>query len=171
MNPKIVHTVLEMLHDRGYKIEDRDDSIQGIRNGSTIKIYYCDQPKIGIKHINEVIEDMETNNIDKGIFIYTGNVSSFAKQLLVDNKNSLQYFNEDELSFNITHHSFVPEHKIMSHETKMSIIKKYKVKEKQLPWIHNSDPVVKYHGGCIGDLFRIVRNSKDGLSITYRICV
>ena len=98
-------------------------------------------------------------------------MSSFAKQLLSDNSKTLQYFHEDELSFNITHHSFVPEHRIVSQETKKEIMEKYKVSEKQLPWIHNSDPVVKYHGGCIGDLFRIVRNTKDGLSVNYRLCV
>ena len=170
MHPKIIQTVVDMLQDRGYEIEE-GECIMGKKNNGTLKVYHCDNPKIGIKHINEIIEDMDTNIITSGIFVYSGIVSSFAKQLLSDNSKTLQYFHEDELSFNITHHSFVPEHRIVSQETKKEIMEKYKVSEKQLPWIHNSDPVVKYHGGCIGDLFRIVRNTKDGLSVNYRLCV
>ena len=170
MNPKVIQTVIEMLQDRGYDI-DEGENITGKKNNETLKVYHCDNPKIGIKHINEVIEDMETNVLSKGIFVYSGIISSFAKQLLTDNAKTLQFFHEDELSFNITHHSFVPEHSIVSRDMKILIMNKYKVSEKQLPWIYNSDPVVKYHGGCVGDLFRIVRKTKDGLSVNYRLCV
>ena len=170
MNPKVVQTIVEMLQDRGYEIEESENII-GKKEKCLVKIYHCDSPKIGIKHINEVIENIEQERFNKGIFIYSGVLSSFAKHLLTDNKSFLQYFHEDELSFNITHHKYVPEHKILPIETKKQIMNKYKISEKQLPWISSSDPVIKYHGGCVGDLVRITRDNKDGLSVTYRLCV
>lgn len=169
MNPKVVQTLIEMLQDRGYVINETE-TIQGVKGSGNIKVYHCDSLKIGIKSINEIIEDMEENDIKNGIFVYSGIISSFAKQLLTDNHN-LEFFHEDEVSFNITHHSFVPEHVIVSEDIKKIILKKYHISSRQLPCILKSDPVAKYHGGCVGDLFKIIRDTKDGLSINYRICV
>lgn len=170
MNPKVVQTVIEMLHDRGYEVDQNSDQIMGKKNNETIKVYYIELSKIGIKNINEIIEDMEACDVQKSIIVSGGVLSSFGKQLLTENKH-IQLFHEDELSFNITHHELVPEHTIIRSEESKEILKKYKISEKQLPRILQSDPVCRYHGGCPGDLFRIKRTSPESVSITYRICV
>lgn len=170
MNPKVVQTIMEMLHDRGYEVDNNFDSIIGKKGDQYVKVYYIDLPKIGIKNINEIIEDMETNQIDRGIIVSSSVLSSFGKQLLTENKN-IQLFHEDELSFNITHHELVPQHIIVSKSEAKEIMRKYSISEKQLPRILNTDPVCRYHGGCPGDLFKIYRVTNDSKSITYRLCV
>lgn len=170
MNPKVVQTVMEMLHDRGYEVDDSFDPIIGKKDNQSIKVYYIDLSKIGIKNINEIIEDMETNEIDRGVIVSSGVLSSFGKQLLTENKN-IQLFHEDELSFNITHHELVPQHIIVSKEEAKEIRKKYSITDKQFPRILHTDPVCRYHGGCPGDLFKIFRETNDSKSITYRLCV
>lgn len=170
MNPKVVQTVMEMLHDRGYDVGDDFDPIIGYKGNESIKVYFIDLSKIGIKNINEVIDDMEANHLDKSIIVSSGVLSSFGKQLLTENKN-IQLFHEDELSFNITQHELVPEHKIVSKDETKEIMKKYNITAKQFPRILQTDPVCRYHGGCPGDLFKILRESNNSKTVTYRLCV
>lgn len=170
MNPKVIQTVMEMLHDRGYKVGDSFEPIIGKKDDQSVKVYYIDLSKIGIKNINEIIEDMDTNEIDRGVIVSSGVLSSFGKQLLTENKN-IQLFHEDELSFNITHHELVPQHIIVSKEEAKEIRKKYSISDKQFPRILQNDPVCRYHGGYPGDLFKIYRVTNDSKSITYRLCV
>lgn len=166
MNPKVIQTIIEMLHDRGYDVQESINPIIGKKRDGTIKVYFVDLTKIGIKNINEIIEDMETNDVEKGIIVCSGVLSSFGKQLLTEHKN-VQLFHEDELSFNITHHELVPQHMIVSKDETKQILRKYNIKEKQIPRILQTDPVARYHGGCPGDLFKIRRSN----AIIYRLCV
>jgi DNA-directed RNA polymerase I, II, and III subunit RPABC1 len=169
MNPKVHQTILEIFQDRGYEVSANDITV-GCKENKILKIYFIELIKIGIKNINDVIDDMELNNIQKSIIVCSGVLSSFGKQLLAGHSN-IQLFHEDELSFNITHHELVPKHEIISKSECQIILKKYNVQMKQLPVITYTDPVSKYHGGCPGDLFKITRNTNDGMAITYRVCV
>ena len=171
MNPKVVQTIIEMLQDRGYNIEKGGLHIQGKKGDETLKIYHDDSSKIGIKEIKIILEDMETNQVNQGILVYSGSITHYAKQFLKDDVQGIQYFHEDELTFNITHHTFVPEHIKVSNEVKQTLLNKYKVGAKNLPWIFSTDPVVKYHGGKVGDVFKIIRDNSDGRSVNYRICI
>lgn len=170
MNNKVVQTIIEMLHDRHYKIQDNDDEISAIKNNKVLKVFFLQNPKIGIKNINNIFEKLQENNINNAIIVHTGNISSFAKQLLDDNGKdySIEIFHEDELVFNITHHHLVPKHEIISNEIKQELKERYKISDKQFPYIYDNDPVCKYYNGKPGDLFRITRNDS---SIYYRLCV
>ena len=76
---------------------------------------------------------MKEAKADSGIIIISGNLTSQTKQRLTDINFELQVgcFNLSELMINITKHTDVPKHILLSDEEKNILLKKYKIKENQ----------------------------------------
>lgn len=115
---------------------------------------------------------MKDAKADSGIIIISGNLTSQAKQKLTDINLELQVecFNLSELMVNITEHTYVPKHILLSDEEKALLLKRYKIKENQLPKILSTDPVARYLGLRRGNVVKIIRDSETaGKYVTYRI--
>ena len=70
----------------------------------------------------------------------------------------------------ITKHSLVPEHTILSENEKKELLAKMNITEKQLPKLLKSDPVVKKLEAEEGNVIKIMRNSLTaGKTVYYRI--
>merc|ERR1712048_1397906 len=121
---------------------------------------------------------MQEKQVNRSIIILPSKLNSRASkylQSLHDVANGsmvIETFEESELIINITEHILVPKHQLLTNEEKNHILRRYKVKEAQLPRIQIKDPVARYLGLVRGDVVRIVRPSETaGRYVTYRSCV
>ena len=195
---RVYKTLNKMMEDRGYIVDEAQKDItfsnwlannnnRTTLNGifykkdekdpdARIRLYfeYLDKMKISAAEIGIFFSNMKEAKSDSGIIIISGVLTSQAKQKLADINNELQVecFNISELMVNITEHSYVPQHILLNDEDKALLLKRYKIKESQLPKILTSDPVARYLGLRRGNVVKIIRDSETaGQYVTYRICV
>ena len=199
LQPKLFRvwkTLHKMMDDRGYIIEDKDyqtitfqDWLDKYNNATTfhgifykkvgeevIRLYYdyITSSKLNAGDISLFFSQMKEGKAEIGIIIYSGQLSPQAKQKLADINMELQVqcFSISELMVNITEHTYVPKHLLLTTDEKKELKKRYKIKESQLPKILSTDPVAKYLGLRKGDVVKIIRDSETaGRYVTYRITV
>lgn len=192
-------TILEMMKDRGYNIEKYENfSIHEIevmvtshsksnKDISPIDILlddtlvkYIFTHKIRISNLTTLadyfIEDGSYKNV---IFIVKDKINidapieEYFTNVFTTTGIFIQYFYLDSLTFNITKHSIVPQHYILSDSESSDLIKSLHLTSKnKLPKITKSDPVSKYYGLHVGQICRITRPSETtGITYYYRICI
>ena len=193
---RVWKTLNQMMADRGYIVEEDFSKItyqewlQKNNNKATlngiyykkseinpeevIRLYfeYIGESKLSAKEISIFFSKMKDAKADSGIIVISGQLTSQAKQKMIDINYELQVecFNISELMVNITEHSYVPKHILLTKEEKKMLLKRYKIKEHQLPKILTTDPVAKYLGLKKGDVVKIIRDSETaGKYVTYRI--
>lgn len=192
-------TVLEMMKDRGYNIEKYENfSIHEIETMVTnhqksnkeispidiqlddTLIKYVFTHKIRISNLTMLTDYfIEEGNYKKIIFIVKDkiNIESPIEEHFTNIFNTtgifIQYFYLDSLTFNITKHSIVPHHSILSDNESEELVNSLHITSKdKLPKITKSDPVAKYYGLNIGQIVRITRPSETtGITYYYRICI
>ena len=191
---KVWKTLKKMMEVRGYEKDnekiDYDDWISKIRKEKIMKgifrkkdvndpnkkiiLYYQYFPdqKVNTDYIKQYLNLMKETKVNSGIIIISGKLSQQAKQKVQEINKELQVeiFTVNELVVNITEHELVPKHILLSKEDKDILLKRYKIKENQLPKILVTDPVARFLGLKRGDVVKIIRNSETaGRYITYRI--
>mmetsp|Transcript_22746 Transcript_22746/g.35620 ORF Transcript_22746/g.35620 Transcript_22746/m.35620 type:complete len:215 (+) Transcript_22746:1906-2550(+) len=129
---------------------------------------------IGVKLIRDYCERIKQDMFQKAILILNGKLTPHAKQAInsINSKeDKIEYFAENELIVNITEHTLVPRHELISVSELDILLKRYNLKESQLPKIHKNDPISRYLGIQKNQVLRIIRNSETaGRYITYRRC-
>ena len=191
---KVWKTIKKMMEVRGYEKDnekiDYDDWISKIRKEKIMKgifrkkdiidpnkkiiLYYQYFPdqKVNTDYIKQYLNLMRETKVNSGIIIISGKLSQQAKQKVQEINKELQVeiFTGNELVVNITEHELVPKHILLSKEDKEILLKRYKIKENQLPKILVTDPVARFLGLKRGDVVKIIRVSETaGRYITYRI--
>ncbi|PSC72105.1 Pre-mRNA-splicing factor SYF1 [Micractinium conductrix] len=139
-----------------------------------IFVFFPDEPKVGVKTIKLLAERMRNEGVQRAVMVTQANMTPFAKQCLSEMapKYYIELFQEAELLVNITKHTLVPQHRILTRDEKQTLLDRYKVKDTQLPRIQFNDPVARYFGLQRGGVVRIVRPSETaGRYVTYRLCV
>ncbi|KAJ1955964.1 DNA-directed RNA polymerases II 24 kDa polypeptide (RNA polymerase II subunit 5) [Dipsacomyces acuminosporus] len=151
-----------------FVVQKRDDP------ASQMFLFFPEDKSVGIKPIKQYINKMANESVTRGIVIYRKTITASANKLMsqVTGKYRMESFNEADLLVNITEHELVPQHKVLSDEEKKGILKRYRLKETQLPRISNDDPVARYYGLTRGQVVQIIRASETaGRYVTYRLCM
>ncbi|RYO89508.1 hypothetical protein DL764_008578 [Monosporascus ibericus] len=140
----------------------------------TIWVEFLNDSALGAEQMRKFGKFCSDNHYRTGILISHVPVSSTAKKEIARfaQWTSIEWFLEEDMLVNITHHELVPRHVILSREEKAALLKRYRLKETQLPRILQRDPVAKYFGMRRGQVVKIIRKSETaGRYASYRLCV
>ncbi|KAJ0384115.1 hypothetical protein COL922a_009093 [Colletotrichum nupharicola] len=140
----------------------------------TLWVEFLADTTFGIKEIKKFIHHLISNKYSSGIMVTHVPLSPAARKMLVTIESfaKVECFLEEDLLVNITKHELVPRHILLSREEKIALLKRYRLKETQLPRILQKDPVAKYLGLKRGQVVKIIRNSETaGRYASYRLCV
>ncbi|KAI9208673.1 RNA polymerase Rpb5, C-terminal domain-containing protein [Polychytrium aggregatum] len=195
---KVFRTIRELVRDRGYLVStaelemsldefretysknrhiDRQSLIfaAGRENDENDKllVFFAEDESVGIKPIKRICERMIVEGVVKGILIYQKQLTPSANKVVQElaPKYQLELFMESELLVNITKHTLVPDHEVLTVEEKKTLLARYRLKETQLPRIQRTDPIARYYGLQRGQVVKIIRPSETaGKYVTYRLC-
>ncbi|KFA61921.1 hypothetical protein S40285_02808 [Stachybotrys chlorohalonatus IBT 40285] len=140
----------------------------------TVWVEFLADKQFGVAQIRNFAKHTIENHYKTGIMVTHVPLSPAARKALtgVENLAKIECFLEDDLLVNITHHELVPRHVLLSREEKAALLKRYRLKETQLPRILQKDPVARYLGLKRGQVVKIIRVSETaGRYASYRVCV
>lgn len=175
-------TTIEMIGDRGYKIEEpvptledfietyEGQNLEEVKKQMTmtftkekvgpIAVFW--KNSLGNNDIQEIYENMTQLNVKKSVVIYVNKITPSATTALRHlrvQKTIIDPFSESEMQYNVTRHEEVPRHIICTAAKKAKILEDYSVTADQLPQIKTTDPQVRYWGAVKGQLIKIMRKS------------
>lgn len=117
--------------------------------------------------------------VHRAILVLKRGITPFARRIVSEMAHPLggrtqpkliECFEQSELLVNVTAHTLVPRHEILSDADKSALLVKYKLRDSQLPRIQVVDPISRYFGAQKGQVFKIIRLSETaGRYVTYRI--
>jgi DNA-directed RNA polymerase I, II, and III subunit RPABC1 len=140
----------------------------------TIWIHFNNESNVGIKQLRAFAQDLIAANHHTGILITAVHITSSALRIIpaTAHEARIECFMEQDLLVNITHHELVPKHVLLSKEERAALLKRYRLKDTQLPRIQVGDPVSRYLGLKRGQVVKIIRKSETaGRYASYRLCV
>ncbi len=186
-------TTLEMLKDRKYIIDNNIydinfdifqtnyntnkkniDIYSEKENGEKIYVYFyledTNFKKDNLLNLIKYIKNTYEYDINFNIIIVLKDKSNL--NILKENKK-IELFLLNELVINKTKHKYVPKHILLNDDEITEVLKSYNCSKEELPQILLNDPIAKYYGANVGDIFKIIRpySSAIGESIFYRIVV
>ncbi len=146
-----------------------------VSEAGTIWVEFCpEKSSIGVGVMKKFIQHCAANNFKAGILVTSQPLSSQARKVITATLayTAIECFLEEDLLVNITHHELVPKHIVLSREEKAALLKRYRLKETQLPRILSKDPIARYLGLKRGAVVKIIRTSETaGRYASYRLCV
>lgn len=177
-----LRTLIEMLEDRGIKtglsaagavdlIGSNPNYFEFVIDKTKI-VYYLTS-KFKWTDLKKSFEE-DTLSYDQYILVVREKPTQNNLKFINTTKLPIQIFELRELQFNISKHSLVPRHSLITDQAEIdAVIKDNNLKSKhQLPIILKSDPMAKYLNLKTGDIIKITRVSPTaGEYVVYRCCL
>ncbi|KAG6373415.1 RNA polymerase [Boletus reticuloceps] len=91
-----------------------------------IFIFFSDEKSVGVKTMRKLLGILEEKSIQRGIIIFPGNMTPSARKVIaaMSQQYRLEEFSEADLLVNITHHTLVPLHEVLTPEQKKDLLQK-----------------------------------------------
>lgn len=137
-------------------------------------VFFPEDEKVGVKPIKTYTDRMRAESVSNAIMVLRVDITPFAKQAVQEMSDSfrIEHFKESELLVDITKHQLVPEHQVLTQSEKSELLKRYRLRDSQLPRIQPNDPIARFYGMKRGQVVKIIRPSETaGRYVTYRICM
>ncbi|TVT99617.1 hypothetical protein EJB05_55047 [Eragrostis curvula] len=186
-------TVLEMLRDRGYSVQEHElaRTLPEFRawwaerpelerlsitttlvsdHSNKLKVIFCPPEPVKKATIREIYSGIKDENLSRLILVLQGKIMSQARESLKDIFSfKVDTFQITELLVNNTKHVLKPKHEVLTEEEKTKLLKEYNVQESQLPRMLESDAVARYYGLGKGTVVKVIYDSElTGNHVTYR---
>jgi DNA-directed RNA polymerase I, II, and III subunit RPABC1 len=178
----ILKTLCRILIERKYTDKSVDDIYNSINKSlkDDELLFTLDNKKYGVKFIptflasikKEVsIENFLNKNPDAHKFIIINKLGDRAiKQIL--EYQSTEVFTMNELLIVIIDHHIVPKHILLTEDEKSIYFSEFNHHPRDMKKILLNDPIAKFYGAKVGDLFKIIRPSiTSGKEIDYRLVI
>jgi DNA-directed RNA polymerase subunit H (RpoH/RPB5) len=168
MSLEIKNTCIEMINQRGYTIDNiKDDIIICTKqNGKKLWLFLDIIQKFNVNKYQEYITVSYKNNI-KHIIIIANKITPNIRKIVKNNTNldvKIETFYEDEMKYNITKHTLVPNHTLVPFPEASELKQKYGAHN--FPYILKNDPVCRFYNFPVDSIIKIHRKYDD---IIYRI--
>ena len=136
----------------------------------TAWVEFSSEQNIGVKQMKQFAQHISQHHFHTGILVTQVAVTAAAVKIIPTVQPAIiEIFLEQDLLVNITRHELVPRHILLSQAEKAVLLKRYRLKESQLPRIQTDDPVAKYLGLRRGQVVKIIRRSETaGRYASYR---
>ncbi len=191
---RVRRTVLEMLRDRGYEVDDEDhpttldgfvqrfefktklSALGGVwhreHEEGTIAVHFIGN-SVGLFAVKEALASaLEALGAGGGcvMLVSRQDLTPSARECAAAAADC-EVFTEAELEFNVTRHSLVPPHVPLSDADAHAALAPKRVAAKDLPRLLARDPVARYLALRRGQVVRIDRRPSDsaGIGTTYRV--
>jgi len=194
---RVYKTVSAMLHKRGYMVPrellemtpaafinkfsdqpSRDTLTMLVEKDddetNQLFVFFPDDEKVGVRPIKVLTDRMKDEGVHRSVLVLRADITPLARQAVQELSDSfrIECFKESDLLVDITEHCLVPEHQVLSESEKRDLLKRYRLKETQLPRIQTNDPVARFYGMKRGQVVKIIRPSETaGRYVTYRVCM
>jgi DNA-directed RNA polymerase subunit H (RpoH/RPB5) len=122
--------------------------------------------------IKSILEDIIVKKVyQKCVFIVPSGITNQAKTEIerIKKDTIFTFFNYNELIFNITKHILQPKFEILNDEEISEELTESGLHLNQLARISILDPIVRYYDVSVGTVFRIIRKTRLGSYVTYRV--
>lgn len=155
----------KLVYIRGYQIlEENELCFYDPKHEKYIQIIICNGDKLDMSYFYKSYDKLK-KNVSHIIFIYNVSTIQIKKLKMYKDILKIEFFNENELRRLLIGNRLVPRHSQVSEEEKEQLFKKFG--KNNLPFILNTDPIVKLYDFDMGSVLQIDR--KD--TVYYRLVV
>ena len=155
----------KLIHIRDYKILDEKNLyLYDSEHEKYIQIFLCNYDKLDMSYFYKSYDKLK-KGVSHIIFIYNIATIQIKKLKMYKDILKIEFFNENELRRLLIGNRLIPKHSKVSDEEKEEIFKKFG--KNNLPFILNTDPIVKLHDFDMNSVLEIQRND----AIYYRLVV
>lgn len=178
----VIKTLCRIISERKYSnksLKEIFEKLKPIINDDQM-LFTIDDKKFGIKFVSNFlttikkeasIENFLEKNADVHKFVIINRLSDRAVKQILEYKNT-EVFTMDELLIVVIDHYLVPQHILLSPEEKENYLTIFNHQIRDMKKILLNDPIAKFYGAKVGDMFKIIRPSiTAGKDIDYRIVI
>lgn len=171
---KQIKNLFEMFEYRKYtrsSSNNTDDTlyfIDTVNGNNLVCVKFMDSEKINVDNIRIFIAYIDKHDLTHGIVICKNDPSIQVMKEISTLSMTFEIFHSNQLNINISKHSLVPIHTLLSKEEATKIKNDYQASFSLFPKIKYSDSMARYIGAKCGDLIKI---EKPGQYVTFRFVI